>query len=119
MSSFVDPCSELREDPRLVSAFEHFNSCSWYSAHDAFEELWHESHGSLRTTLQGLLQIAVAELHFERGNINGATILFGEGLGRLKKGGNQNLGVDLQLLCESVEKRLKKLQEQVNLGQTS
>ena len=74
----------LLEDPRFITALELFNSGAWYEAHDAFEELWHEQVDPNRRLLQGILQIAVAHVHLERGNTRGATILLGEGIGRLK-----------------------------------
>ena len=83
-------------DSRFQKAVDLFNLSEWYLAHDIFEELWHESHGPERKTLQGLLQIAVAQIHLERGNHNGATILYGEGLGRLKDLGSPDLGIDLE-----------------------
>ena len=70
-------------DPRLGAAIALFNDAAWYPCHDGFEELWHETAGPMRPVLQGILQIAVAHLHLERGNLRGATILLGEGLGRL------------------------------------
>ena len=99
------------EDNRFKKALDSFNSADWYPAHDAFEELWHETNGPLRNTLQGILQIAVAQLHLERGNKNGATILYGEALGRLTKIGTPDLGVDIDRLCECVKQRLSFLQQ--------
>ena len=98
------------QDPRLFEAHDFFNSRKWYEAHDLFEELWHETIGPERRTLQGFLQVAVAQVHLERGNINGATLLFGEGLGRLREKGTPDLGFDLHLLCECVESLLSSLQ---------
>ncbi len=99
------------EDKRFKKALDLFNTADWYSAHDAFEDLWHETNGPERNTLQGILQIAVAQVHLEKGNRNGAMILFGEGLGRLTKQGAPDLGVDIQGLCELVRKRLSLLQQ--------
>ena len=104
----------ITDDPRFKKGLILFNTAEWYKAHDLFEELWHETDGSERRTIQGILQIAVAEIHLERGNQNGATILYGEGLGRLKEFGTPDLGLDLQRLCEIVECRLKLLQQQIN-----
>ena len=56
------------------------------------------------------LQVAVAQLHLQRGNRRGATILFGEALGRLKRPGTPDLGLDLDFLCQSVGERLRCLQ---------
>ena len=105
----------LISDSRFNKAMHHFNSADWYLAHDYFEELWHESVDPERQTLQGLLQISVAQLHLEKGNKNGATILFGEGLGRLRKIGSPDLGLNLKKLCKSVEARLSVLQHNGNL----
>ncbi len=71
------------DDPRFQQAVDLFNRRAWYEAHDAFEEIWHETAGADRRLLQGILQIAVAHVHLERGNLRGATILLGEGVGRL------------------------------------
>ena len=96
-----------------------FNSADWYPAHDAFEELWHETNGPERNTLQGFLQIAVAQLHLEGGNINGATILYGEALGRLTKLGTPDLGIDIETLCECIKQRLDLLQQDSDPDQLS
>ena len=106
--------TSLIEDQRFKRAVELFNSCEWYLAHDAFEELWHESDLSYRITLQGFLQVAVAQLHLERGNNKGATILFGEALGRLRTAGIDDLGIDIENLCFCLEKLLKSLQNNLN-----
>jgi len=96
----------VTEDHRFKIALDHFNSEEWYLAHDSFEELWHESNISERNTLQGILQISVAQLHLESQNKNGATILFGEALGRLSRIGTCDLGLDLDRLRKCIEQRL-------------
>ena len=103
-------------DPRFAKALEYFNNRNWYEAHDLFEELWHESLGEIRQTLQGILQIAVAQVHLENGNRNGATILYGEGLGRLKTVESNNLGIDIKKLCLDSNARLTILQTSAELG---
>ena len=103
---------ELLADTRLGEAIFLFNSCDWYACHDGFEALWHETAGPMRPVLQGILQIAVAELHLERGNCRGATILMGEGLGRLKACPPNALEIDLVALINSSMQRLLALQQQ-------
>ena len=103
---------ELLADTRLGEAIFLFNSCDWYACHDGFEALWHETAGPMRPVLQGILQIAVAELHLERGNCRGATILMGEGLGRLKACPPNALEIDLVTLINSSMQRLLALQQQ-------
>tara|TARA_Y100001968_G_scaffold205016_1_gene188273 strand:+ start:360 stop:743 length:384 start_codon:yes stop_codon:yes gene_type:complete len=97
-------------DSRFEIGMKLFNSCEWYKSHDVFEEIWHETIGPERQVLQGILQVAVAQVHLENGNINGATILFGEALGRLKRSQFDHLGLDIENLCRCVSKRLELLQ---------
>jgi predicted metal-dependent hydrolase len=98
-------------DPRFGEAVRLFNAGEWYACHDGFEELWHETHGPCRKVLQGILQIAVAHLHLERGNRRGATVLLGEGLGRLQGAGPVAFGLNLELLRQQARARLHALQQ--------
>ncbi len=108
----LDEDSRLRADPRFAEAVRLFNAGEWYACHDGFEELWHETLGPERAVLQGILQVAVAHLHLERGNRHGATVLLGEGLGRLRPYGTTALGLDLVSLTTAVAARLRALQQQ-------
>jgi uncharacterized protein len=105
----------LQADPRLRQAVADFNAADWYACHDGFEALWHETQGPMRPVLQGLLQIAVAELHLERDNRRGATVLMGEGLGRLRRCDDEALGLSLAPLRQLAAERLSALQQQADL----
>ena len=112
MSEFsISDTNLITQDKRFIEAVDLFNSNKWYPAHDLFEELWHETIGPERKTLQGILQIAVAQLHLENGNFKGATILYGEGLGRLSDFSSPHLGYDITNLCLIVKQRLSLLQK--------
>ena len=97
-------------DSRFEIGMKLFNSCQWYKSHDVFEEIWHETGGSERQLLQGILQVAVAQVHLENSNLNGATILYGEALGRLKRFQLANFGLDIEGLSNCVSRRLEFLQ---------
>ena len=105
-----DEEAALQADPRFINAVNLFNAGAWYACHDGFEELWHETQGPCRRGLQGLLQIAVAHLHLERQNQRGATVLLGEGLGRLRSYGACLFGLDLERLRQAATARLQALQ---------
>ena len=94
----------------LFIALNLFNKHEWYEAHDAFEEIWNSVDGDERQVIQGILQVAVSQFHLSKGNFNGATILLGEGLGRIKNRTKINLGIDLEAFCLCLESLLKKLQ---------
>lgn len=101
----------LSVDPRFHAAIELFNAGEWYACHDGLEELWHETSGAMRPVLQGILQIAVGQLHNSRGNHRGAAILTGEGLGRLQSSPSQALGLDLLSLRTVAKVWLLELQQ--------
>ncbi len=106
----------LSRDPRFQAAVELFNAGEWYACHDGLEELWHETAGAMRPVLQGILQIAVGQLHLSRGNIRGAVILTGEGLGRLQRSPDQALGLDLLALRAQATDWLRALQQDQPTG---
>ena len=97
------------QDPLLL-ALNLYNNQKWYEAHDAFEDIWNTVDGDERQVIQGILQVSVSQFHLSKGNLNGATILLGEGLGRIKSRTNVNLGIDLEFFCRSLEDLLRKLQ---------
>jgi hypothetical protein len=94
----------------LFTALNLFNNHEWYEAHDAFEEIWNTVGGDERQVIQGILQVSVSQFHLSKGNLNGATILLGEGLGRIKTRKEINLGIDLESFCQCLENLLRKLQ---------
>ena len=94
----------------FVIALNLFNNQDWYEAHDAFEEIWYSVDGDERQVIQGILQVSVSQFHLSKGNLNGATILLGEGLGRIKSRTKINLGIDLESFCRCLETLLRKLQ---------
>ena len=101
----------------LFIALNLFNNQKWYEAHDAFEEIWNTVDGDERQVIQGILQVSVSQFHLSKGNFNGATILLGEGLGRIKTRTNINLGIDLESFCKCLEDLLRKLQYKHTLSE--
>jgi len=117
--SFTAEEAFILQDPRFLSGVAAFNQGEWYECHDDFEAVWHETQGRLRPVLQGILQIAVAHHHLERGNHRGATVLLGEGLGRLAAAEPCELGLDIQKLQQSSQRRLGALQQGSSLDSLS
>lgn len=54
---------------------ELFNRGEFFEAHEAWEELWHLSHGQQYDFIQGLIQAAVALVHYQRSNPRGMASL--------------------------------------------
>ena len=108
---------EEKYEDNFLNALNLFNNQKWYEAHDAFEDIWNTLDGDERQIIQGILQVSVSQFHLSKGNLNGATILLGEGLGRIKNRTNNNLGIDLESFCKSLEDLLIKLQYQEELNE--
>ena len=101
----------------FFTALNLFNNHEWYEAHDAFEEIWNSVDGDERQVIQGILQVSVSQFHLSKGNLNGATILLGEGLGRIKTRTKIDLGIDLDSFCRCLEDLLRKLQYKEKLNE--
>ena len=101
----------------LDDALDLFNNQKWYEAHDAFEDIWNDLVGDERQIVQGILQVSVSQFHLNKGNLNGAMILLGEGLGRIKNRESEDLEIDLKLLCNRLESLLNKLHTKTSLNQ--
>ena len=99
----------------FFDALNLFNNQKWYEAHDAFEDIWNTLEGDERQIIQGILQVSVSQFHLSKGNLNGATILLGEGLGRIKNRTNIDLGIDLVSFCKCLDELLRKLQHKEEL----
>mgnify|MGYP001288679171 CR=1 FL=1 len=97
-------------------AIDLFNNQKWYEAHDAFEDIWNDLVGDERQVVQGILQVSVSQFHLNKGNVNGAMILIGEGLGRIRYRISDNLGIDLLTLCGNLESLLNKLHTNMPLN---
>ena len=98
------------DDISFQKAIELFNNQEWYVAHDLLEAIWHKTDGMERITIQAILQIAVAQVHLSNANYIGATILYGEGLGRLSNKKVPDLGLDLKEFINILKERLLILQ---------
>jgi len=109
-------CTKSFKDS-LYTALDLFNRHEWYEAHDAFEEIWNTVDGEERQVIQGILQVSVSQFHLSKGHLNGATILLGEGLGRIKTRTKINLGIDLESFCKCLEDLLRKLQYKETLNE--
>ena len=102
----------------LQEAIDLFNNQKWYEAHDAFEDIWNDLVGDERQIVQGILQVSVSQYHLNKGNLNGAMILIGEGLGRIRNKVSEDLEIDLILLCTSLESLLTKLHTNIPLNKS-
>lgn len=61
--------------PTLLAAVRQFNEGEYFSCHETLEVLWQDEPDPIRAVYQGVLQIGIGLLHWQRGNHRGARIL--------------------------------------------
>jgi hypothetical protein len=61
-----------------------FEARLYFEVHEELEALWRRANGTTRTVVQGLLQVAVALHHAERGNVAGARRLLAAGRAKIE-----------------------------------
>jgi hypothetical protein len=76
-SSFIAHRSSLAEGIAL------FNDQKFWHAHEAWERLWLAANGDEKRFLQGLIQLAAAYHHVQRGTFRGGVRLFDAALSKL------------------------------------
>ncbi len=90
-------------DPRYLAGIEHFNTCDFFEAHEAWEELWTEYQGPSRKFYQGLIQVAVCLHHFGNGNTRGAIKLYHSSRAYLQAYRPFHVGLDVDKLLAELE----------------
>jgi predicted metal-dependent hydrolase len=95
---------ELAEGLRCYRAREFF------AAHEHWEAVWLELDQPEKAFLQGLIQMAAAFHHLQRGNPQGAASLLRTALRRFDPHGDCFAGLDLALMREEIREWLDLLQ---------
>ena len=67
----------------LVAGIELFNAQKYWHAHEAWERDWLVASGDLKVFLQGLIQLAAAYHHVQRGTFRGGVRLFDAAFAKL------------------------------------
>ncbi len=94
--------------PELATELRHgvdlFNRQLFWDAHEAWEHLWLDARGPRRRYIQGLIQLAAAYVHLQRGTFSGAVRLFDAAMLKLSEFENPCLGVDRSSSLAAAEK---------------
>jgi len=94
---------EVPPSPQLLQAIGEFNSGAYFACHETLEVLWLAETGPHRTLYQGVLQIAAALLHLQRGNYRGAVALLARGAARLEPFSPATLQLDVGRLLRETQ----------------
>jgi uncharacterized protein len=63
---------EAHYPEQYLQGLELFNAEEFFESHEVLEELWSETQDERKKFYQGMIQAAVALLHFGNGNLGGA-----------------------------------------------
>jgi uncharacterized protein len=92
----------------LLRGVELFNAQHFWHAHEAWEELWLHSSGDEKIFLQGLIQLAAAYHHVQRGTYRGGVRLFDAALRKLERFADTHDGIDRRdAVAAAIEHREK------------
>jgi predicted metal-dependent hydrolase len=80
----VGQISSARPNDQFQRGIGQFNARRFFDAHETWEQIWLQSKEPEKTHLQGIIQIAAAFHHYQRGNTAGAISLLQAGVRRLE-----------------------------------
>jgi predicted metal-dependent hydrolase len=86
----------------LERGLELIRAGAYFEAHEELEDEWRDAPAGERDFLQGLVHVAVAWLHAERGNRNGCVRQLVKAERRLARYRPDHRGVDVELVLEDV-----------------
>ncbi len=109
-SSASDSALNPPQPDEFWQGVKEFNTGEFYACHDTLEALWIEAMEPDKTFYHGILQIAVGIYHLSNLNWNGAAILMGEGLYRLRNYESDYGGIDIDQLLEDSTALLRGVQ---------
>lgn len=98
----------------VLRAYGEFNRGDWYECHETLEELWIGSADEPRWFYQGVLQIAIALLHWRNGNYGGSVSLLIGGVNYLQRVSPVCQRIEVAALVAEVEQFREEL---TRLGQ--
>lgn len=95
----------------LAEGLRCYRSEKFFEAHEHWEAVWLELQDPEKTFLQGLIQVAAAFHHFQRGNQIGTVSLLHAALRRLEPRSPSFAGVSVTPLCNEIREGLRALEE--------
>lgn len=95
--------AEAALPPLLRAGIAEFNAGEYFACHETLEALWKAERGPRRALYQGILQLAVALYHLQRGNYRGTLVLLARARANLAPFAPVCAGVDVAGLLAAAE----------------
>lgn len=87
----------------FLEGVDRFNERRYWNAHESWERLWLCASPPLKQFLQGLIQLAAAYHHVQRGNVAGAVRLFDSALSKLAPYPPGHCGINRESVTREAE----------------
>lgn len=94
----AEPCVVTDLDQAVALGVERWNAKRYFEAHELLELVWKDGPDSDRELWKGIIQVAVAGVHLQRGNPEGARRLLDRALQRLEQQPAAMQGIDVESL---------------------
>jgi predicted metal-dependent hydrolase len=104
----------LSREP-LADGISLFNAHHFWHAHEAWEERWLQASGDEKLFLQGLIQLAAAYHHVQRGTFSGGVRLFDAALAKLEGFADGWAGVDRAEAVDAAKRHREKIARGENI----
>ena len=95
----------------LIEGVRLFNAREFWKSHEAWETIWLVAESEVREFLQGLIQVAAAYHHMQRGTYRGGVRLFDSGLQRLSRFPENYCEIDRHAVVEAAQKHRARFAE--------
>ena len=99
----LDRAGDGRPLSPLHSGIILFNAGLFFECHEFLEGVWRATAGPDRDFYHGIIQVAAAFYHFEKGNQHGARTLLGKALAKLERYRPRHLGVNVDRLFADLQ----------------
>ncbi len=94
----------------LGEGLRSYRAREFFAAHEHWEGVWLASKEPEKTFLQGLIQVAAAFHHLQRGNRRGTRSLLQRARLRLERYRGYSTGVDVTSFCKEIDEWLQMLE---------
>jgi hypothetical protein len=95
---------------KLAEGLRCYHAEEFFAAHEDWELVWLKLPEPEKTFLQGLIQVAAALYHLQRGNPEGTVSLLRAALGRIEPHSPAFGGIAVASLCEEIRAWLRALE---------
>ena len=110
IAELIENCQGREHDAHYLGYFECFNRQLFYEAHDVLEELWLPERGQPNDLFyKGLIQLAGAFVHLQKGRLGPAAALFKLARKNISRYSSPHQGLDTISTLDLIEHWLQPL----------